>query len=65
MNWIGVETTTAWLVAMVAAALGVTFVAAGMMEDLFEIARQWWGSDDSRATRNGPRTPAGHHPGGR
>jgi hypothetical protein len=65
MNWIGVETTTAWTVAMVAAALGVGFVAAGMMEDLFEIARQWWGSDDSRSTRNGPRTPAGHHPGRR
>ena len=40
-NWIGIESTTAWVLVMLGAVFGVGLIATGMLEDLFEIFRQW------------------------
>ncbi len=56
MNLIGVETATGWVLAILAAAVGVGFVATGMMEDLFDIVRRWRPSDNGRSSRGDRQT---------
>ena len=50
-TWIGIETETAWVVAIAAAAVGSWMIATGMLEELFVIVRRAVSPTDAPRSR--------------